>query len=73
MTPPDTSPTDPWSWPDDWNAQATTDLADHLEQAARALRDGRAVVRRSATSRASSGPNQLAVDLSWTPAPPDGG
>lgn len=67
MTPPDT-PSEPWAWPEDWNAQATTDLAHHLEQAARALREGRAVVRRSATSTTTNGPNQLDVDLTWTPA-----
>lgn len=66
MTPSDSS--GEWAWPDDWTARATTDLARHLEQAAQALRDGRAVVRRSATSWTSTGPNQLEVDLTWMPA-----
>ncbi|MFP5022803.1 hypothetical protein [Pseudonocardia phyllosphaerae] len=57
-----------WKWPEDGGAQARDSLADHLEEAARALRDGRAVVRRSATSRSSTGPQQLEVDLTWTPA-----
>lgn len=63
----DIPPTGAWRWPDDWSEQATTDLAHHLEQAAQALRDGRAVVRRSATSWSSTGPNQLDVDLTWSP------
>ncbi|MBP2364780.1 hypothetical protein [Pseudonocardia parietis] len=66
MTPSDT-PSEPWTWPEDWSSQATTDLAHHLEQAAAALRAGRAGVRRSATSWSSTGPNQLDVDLTWMP------
>lgn len=57
-----------WRWPDDWSARSTTDLARQLELAAEALRDGRATVRRSATSTSSSGPNELDVELTWTPA-----
>lgn len=74
MTPPSETPRDPWAWPDDWqwsdDEQARVDLAWHLEQAARALRDGRAAVRRSSTSTTSGGPNRLDVDVTWTP---DGG
>lgn len=56
-----------WAWPTDPDLQAPADLAQHLEAAARALREGRAVVRRSATSWTSTGPNDLDVDLSWSP------
>jgi len=76
MTPPPETPRDPWAWPSDWrwpeNAgeQAAVDLAHHLEQAARALREGRAAVHRSATSTTTNGPNRLDVDLTWSPADP---
>ncbi len=68
MTPPTDTPGDPWAWPDE--SQSRIDLAHHLEQAARALRDGRAVVRRSATSTTTDGPHRLDVDLSWSPQDP---
>ncbi|MEJ8281386.1 hypothetical protein [Pseudonocardia spirodelae] len=53
-----------WSWPDD--TTAARDLADRLEEAARALRDGRATVRRAGTGTASDGHRGLEVDLTWT-------
>jgi len=71
-----TPPRDPWVWPDDWSwpqtpgEQATVDLAHHLEQAARALREGRAAVHRSSTSTTTNGPNRLDVDLTWSPTDP---
>lgn len=55
-----------WAWPAEGNPAAPGDLAQHLEAAARAIREGRAVVRRSATSWTSTGPNHLDVDLSWS-------
>ncbi|MBN9796175.1 hypothetical protein ACFU8R_04480 [Pseudonocardia alni] len=58
-----TASDDAWSWPD--ATTAAHDLAAHLEDAARALRDGRAEVRRSATGTASDGHRQLEVDLTW--------
>lgn len=58
---------DAWAWPENAGEQATVDLAHHLEEAAKALRDGRAVVRRSAVSTASDGPSHLDVDLTWSP------
>ncbi|MBW0103589.1 hypothetical protein [Pseudonocardia sp. KRD291] len=60
-------PGDAWAWPENAGEQAQGDLADLLEEAARALRDGRAVVRRSATGTTSGGPSHLDVDLTWSP------
>ncbi|RZT88572.1 hypothetical protein EV383_5515 [Pseudonocardia sediminis] len=58
-------PGDSWAWPS--NEQARGDLAQLLEEAAKALRDGRATVHRSATSTTSGGPSRLDVDLEWSP------